>query len=170
MSKMQRGDLDMKPWLRLTLITVTVGGGFTGVAITLQSLLARQSQPPVYYVLMAAFLGLFAFVTISGLVFVHNPQRTDLMTISLALQIPWVSSPIITYKLAAGFQVCVALIGGRFAGGFRLGSDFQIYFFQRLPWGAGINLFALLLLVLLLRTTRMPNSPQPTAAALDQRQ
>src|SRR5215831_17858454 len=33
----------MKPWLRLTLITMTVGGGFTGVAVTLQSLVARQS-------------------------------------------------------------------------------------------------------------------------------
>ena len=147
----------MKPWLRLTLITVTVGGGFTGVAITLQSLLAKQSQPPAYYVLMLAFLALFAFVTVSGLVFVHNPQRTGLLTVSLALQIPWGSSPIIAYKLAAGFQVCVALIDGRLAGGFRLGSDFQINFFQQLPWGAGINLFALLLLVLLLRATQMPN-------------
>ena len=147
----------MKSWLRLTLITVTVGGGFTGVAITLQSLLARQSQPLVNYALMLAFLALFAFVTISGLVFVHDPERTGLMIVSLALQIPWVSSPIIAYKLAAGFQVCIALIGGRLGGGFRLGSDFQINFFQQLPWGAGINLFALVLLVLLLRARQMPN-------------
>ena len=52
----------MKPWLRLTLITVTVGGGFTGIAITLQSLLAAQNQPPVNYVLMLGFMALFAFV------------------------------------------------------------------------------------------------------------
>jgi hypothetical protein len=157
----------MKSWLRLTLITVTVGGGFTGVAITLQALLARQSQPPAYYILMLAFIALFAFVTISGLVFVHNPERTDLLIVALSLQIPWVSSPIFAYKLAAGFQVCVALIGGRFVGGFRLGSDFQINFFQKLPWGAGVNLFALALLVLLLRATQMPNKAlQPTTASL----
>jgi hypothetical protein len=154
----------MKSWLRLTLITVTVGGGFTGVAITLQALLERQGQPPLYYVFMLAFLALFAFVTVSGLVFVHHPERTGPMIVTLALQIPWVSSPIITYKLAAGFQVSVALIGGRFAGGFRLGSDFQINFFQQLPWGAGINLFALALLVLLLRATPMPKALQSTAA------
>jgi hypothetical protein len=156
----------MKPWLRLTLITVTVGGGFTGVAITLQSLVARQSQPPAYYALILAFSALFAFVTVSGLVFVQNPKRTGLMMISLALQIPWVSSPIIAYKLAAGFQICVGFFGGRLAGGFRLGSDFQINFFQQLPWGSGINLFALLLLVLLLQATRMSkNALQPTADA-----
>ena len=141
----------MKPWLRLTLITVTVGGGFTGIALTLQSLLGRQSQPPAYYVLMLGFLALFVLVTVSGLLFVHNPERTGLMIVSLALQVTWVSSPIIAYRLAAGFQVCVALIGGHWAGGFRLGSDFQINFFQQLPWGAGINLFALVLLVLLVR-------------------
>lgn len=153
----------MKSWLRLTLITVTVGGGFTGVALTLQ-LLLRPSQPLAYYLLMVAFLALFAFITVSGLVFVHNPQRTDLLIVALALQIPWVSSPIITYRLAGGFQVSVALIGGRFAGGFRLGSDFQINVFQLLPWGAGVNLFALALLVLLLRSTRMPDKAlQPTA-------
>jgi hypothetical protein len=156
----------MKSWLRLTLITVTIGGGFTGVAITLQALF-RPSQPPAYYLLMLAFLALFAFITVSGLVFVHKPERTDLLIVALALQIPWVSSPIIAYKLAAGFQVCIALIGGRFAGGFRLGSDFQINVFQLLPWGAGVNLFALALLVLLLRATRMPDKAlQPTPATL----
>jgi hypothetical protein len=154
----------MKSWLRLTLITVTVGGGFTGVAITLQALFARQTQAPVYYALMLAFLALFAFVTASGLAFVHNPERTGPLIVALALQIPWVSSPIIAYRLAAGFQISIALIGGHFAGGFRLGSDFQINLFQQLPWGAGVNLFALALLVLLLRTTPMPKALQSTAA------
>jgi len=158
----------MKPWLRLTLVTVTIGGGFTGVAITLQSLVSAQGQPPVYYVLMLAFFALYAFVTISGVVFVHDPSRIRLLIAAIALQIPWVSSPLIAYKFAAGFQICAALIGGRFAGGFRLGSDFQINFFQQLPWGIGINFFALALLVLLVRTRRTPNNHalQPTAAAL----
>src|ERR1051326_185394 len=100
----------MKPWLRLTLIAVTVGGGFTGVAVTFQALLSPQRQP-LAYVLISAFLAVFAFVMASGLVLVHSPERTDLMIVSLALQIPWVSSPIIAYKLAAGLQLCIAEIG-----------------------------------------------------------
>ena len=154
----------MKPWLRLTLITVTVGGGFTGIAITLQSLLAAQNQPPVNYVLMLGFMALFGFVTTSGLVFVQDPKRIDLLIVALAIQVPWVSSPLIAYKFAAGFQVCIALFGGHFYGGFRLGSDYQINFFQHLPWGAGINLFAVALLVLVVRATQTPTLQSTFAA------
>jgi hypothetical protein len=147
----------MKQWLRLTLVTMTIGGGFTGVAITLQAMFTHE-QSPLGYVLMLMFLALFAFVTISGIVFVHNPNRTSLLVVALVLQVPWVSSPIFAYKFAAGFQVCGAVMGGHFAGGFRLGSDFQINFFQQLPWGIGINFFALALLILLIRATWTPNT------------
>ncbi len=143
----------MKEWLRLTLVTMTIGGGFTGVAITLQAMVTGREQSPLGYVLMSMFLALFAFVTVSGIVFVHNPNRTSLLVVALVLQVPWVSSPIFAYKFAAGFQICGAVMGGNFAGGFRLGSDFQINFFQQLPWGIGINFFALALLVLLIRVT-----------------
>jgi hypothetical protein len=155
----------MKPWLRLTLITVTVGGGFTGVAIALQALLGPQVQGVGNSILIFAFLALFAFVTISGLVFVQNPQRTIPIAIALVLQIPWVSSPLIAYKFAAGFQVCASFIGGQFNGGLRLGSDFQINLLQQLPWGAGCNFFALALLVFLLRAGRTNDTLQLTAAS-----
>lgn len=156
----------MKPWLRLTLITVTVGGGFTGVTITAQALLGGQGGSLANYVLIFGFLALFAFVTVSGLVFVHNPERTGLMAVALALQVPWVSSPIFAYKLDAGFQLTVAYIGSNLTAGFRLGSDFQVGIFQQHPWGAGLNLFALALLALLLRVQQMQGGAlQHTAAA-----
>jgi hypothetical protein len=86
-----------------------------------------------------------------------------LLIIALALQVPWVSSPLFAYKFTAGFQVCAALMGGHPVGGFRLGSDFQINFFQPLPWGIGVNFVALALLILLVRATWKSNtSPAPT--------
>ena len=147
----------MKQWLRLTLVTMTIGGGFTGVAVTLQLLFSTQVQSPLDCALILMFVALFAFVTVSGVVFVHDPNQTSLLKAALALQVPWVSSPLFAYKFAAGFQIGGALMGGSFAGGFRLGSDFQIYFFQRLPWGFGVNFFALALLVLLVMATQPPN-------------
>jgi hypothetical protein len=155
----------MKSWLRLTLVTVTVGGGFAGVAMTLRSLPTAHSQPPIYYAFALAALALFTFVTISGLIFVHDSERTGLLIISLFIQIPWVSSPIIAYKLATGFQVSVVFIGGRFAGGFHLGSDVQLNLFRQFPWGVGINLFALVLLILLLRSAQVPARPSSTLEA-----
>jgi hypothetical protein len=146
----------MNTWLRLTLITITVGGGFTGAAVSLQVLLGPQGRQISNFFLIGAFFFLFAFVTASGLMFVHNPEMKLPMVVALALQVPWVSSPFLAYKFAAGFQVSVAILGGRLSGGLRLGSDFQINLFQRMPWGAGVNLFALAMLLLLLGTMQTP--------------
>ena len=68
------------------------------------------------------------------------------MAVAMALQVPRFSSPLVAYKLSAGFQLVVALMGGRFNTSFSLGSDFQLNLLQQLPWGAGVNLFALLML------------------------
>lgn len=157
----------MKPWLRLTLITMTVGGGFTGFVLTFQSLLNPQSQQPAYFVFMTAFLAFYAFVTISGLLFVQNPRRTRLLLVALVLQIPWISSPLIAYQFTAGFHVTVGLIGGSLIAEFWLGSYWQFSLFQELSWGAGVNLFALLMLVLLGRSRRPTSSaPDPPIHSL----
>ena len=142
----------MKAWLRLTLITMMVGGGFTGLVVTLQALIRSQDQPPAYFVLMGAFLALYAFVTVSGLLFVENPKKTGPLLLAIALQIPWISSPFITYRFAAGAQVSLGFIGGKVVGGVRLGSDWEFYFLSRIHWGLGVNLFAVLILILLLRS------------------
>jgi hypothetical protein len=48
----------MKTWLRLTLITMTVGGGFAGVLITAQTLFNSEGSGPGYFVILAVFLAL----------------------------------------------------------------------------------------------------------------
>ncbi len=140
----------MKPWLRLTLITVAVGGGFTGFAATLQQLLKPQNQQPAYFVLVFGFLSLYAFVTFSGLLLVLNERQTSPLLVAFALQIPWVSSPLLAFRFTAGFHVTVGLLGGTFSGGFSLGSEWQCNLFQKLPWGIGVNLFAVLIVIILI--------------------
>jgi len=151
----------MKLWLRLTLITLTVGGGFTGFSVTLQQLFKPQSQEPVYFILLVVFLALYAFVTASGLVLVQNPRRTGPLFIAIAMQIPWVCSPLISYRFTSGFHVTIGLIGGSFGGGFHFGSDWQCSVFQQIPWGIGVNLFAVLVLVLLARSVQPPDVRLP---------
>ena len=102
----------MKTWLRLTLITMTVGGGFAGVLITCHSLVHSEGQGLPYLVIMAAFLTLYTLVTASGLLFVHDPRRVQPLFAALAIQIPWISSPLIVYKVAAGFHARPGLSGG----------------------------------------------------------
>lgn len=111
---------------------------------------------------MTAFLALYAFVTISGLLFAQNPRRTPPLLVALVLQIPWISSPLIAYQFTAGFHATVGLIGGSLIADFWLGSGWQLNLFRELPWGIGINLFALLMLVLLGRSRRWtPSVPDP---------
>lgn len=150
----------MKTWLRLTIITMTVGGGFTGFALTLPFLLKPQSHQLFSSIFIACFLALYAFVTASGLLFVLNPQRTLPLFISLGFQIPWISSPLIAYRFTAGLHITVGFVGGDFNGGFRLGSDWQFNLFQKSPWGLGVNLFAVTILALLARAVLTTNKAQ----------
>jgi hypothetical protein len=106
----------MKTWLRLVLITMTVGGGFAGVLITGQLLFNSGSQGLAYSVIMAVFLALYAFVTASGLLFVYNPRRIHPLFAALAIQIPWISSPLLVYKVAAGFHLVLTVGSFEYAG------------------------------------------------------
>lgn len=144
----------MKPWLRLTLITLTVGGGFTGFVQTLWPLFDPENQEPSYKVIMMAFLMLYAFVILSGLLFVQNQQRIAPLRLALWLQVPWVSSPVIAYQFVSGFHVTVGIADGYLTTDFWLGSGWTFYLFTEFPWGFGINLFALFMLVLLARSIR----------------
>jgi len=144
----------MKPWLRLAIITLTIGGGFTGFSITLQQLLKPQSDQALYLVVVLVFLALYAFVLGSGIAFVHNQQRIRPLLIAFAIQVPWISSEIITYKFTAGFHATIGVIGGGFTGGFSVGSAWLGALFQRSPFGIGVNLFALLMVIVLAQPAR----------------
>jgi hypothetical protein len=164
----------MKPWLRLTIITVTVGGGFCGAilaGVALDSVFSQavQSHSAISFVMMSVTLGLFILVTISGLIFAQHPERMNLLIWAFALQVPWVSVPHFGYRFAAGFDAAVAFFGGHFKWGISAGSNCQIQFFQQ-PLGAGINLFALIMLILLLRAKQKPlenTTFKPTVDTLD---
>jgi hypothetical protein len=106
-------------------------------------MLKSSNQQPAFLLLSALFLSVYAFVMVSGLMFVYSERHVVPLIIAFAVQVPWVSSPLITYRLAAGFHLTVGLIGGNMTGGFNLGSDFQFYIFHRFPWGFGVNIFAL---------------------------
>jgi hypothetical protein len=164
----------MKLWLRLTLITMTVGGGFAGFVLTFQTLqsgLTSHSQPPLNLLIMGIFLLLNAGVTVSGLLFVCDPHRTNPLIAALALQVPWISSSLIAYKFATGFELVLSVSGPakgedlafHLGWAFFLGSSWSLSVSQEQQFGLGVNVWALTMLVLLWRSVRMPLSVvQPT--------
>lgn len=140
------------------LITLTVGGGFMGFVQTLWPLFDPENQEPIYKVIMMAFLMLYAFVIFSGLLFVQNQRRIAPLRLALWLQVPWISSPVITYQFVSGFHVTAGITGGYLNADLRLGSGWIFYFFTESPWGFGINLFAVFMLVLLARSMKTSNN------------
>ena len=155
----------MKPWIRLTLIVMTVGGGFSGFAGTSEALFDSSGTSTINQLLKLVFLGLYSFVVASGLLFVQRPTRTGPLLTALAIQIPSVSSPLVVYRFAAGLAAFLDFggLGKENSSGLhldwemRLGSFWSFSLQQDKPLRVGVNLAALAILVLLWRAQQPAN-------------
>jgi hypothetical protein len=139
----------MKTWLRLLLVTMTVGGGFTRVILSSQLIFSPQAQNAGYLIIMLIFILLYLFILVSGLIFVQNPNRTGLLFVSLGIQIPVIHSPIISYQLTSGFSFIPGVGSNGLSFDLRFGNTFYLYFFKGPPWGVRLNFVALILLLFL---------------------
>ena len=162
----------MKTWLRLTIITMTVGGGFSGVALTSQVLVHSTVLWPNNLVI-ATFLALYAFVLVSGLLFVQNPKNSRLIIVALAIQVPCLLSPKVVYRFASGGSIVLGIGTAQGTSGVKLdadagfGSNFAFELLKDRRWSLGVNMVALAILVVLLRAIRAPVPVvQPSIPAL----
>jgi hypothetical protein len=157
----------MEPWLRVVLILLTVGGGFSGIVTAANALLG----PVIGWesgALAVIFLTLFVFVTATGIFFTLDQKRLRPLLIALAIQIPWLSTPRFVYKFATGFYAALnigdALKPGRMAvrlwSEVHLGSIASISWSRATtPWGVGINWVALVLFLFTWRTVLSKRAP-----------
>jgi hypothetical protein len=157
----------MRLWLRLALVTMTVGGGFAGFLSTLQSLFNSSGVSTAHLVLTALFMGLYALVISSGLLFVHDPTRNGPLVAALMVQVPCISSSLIVYRFGAGFDMCAAFGGAEkasrveagFFWDFMLGSRWKCALGEENPLRVGVNIVALALLLLLWRGQQSARQP-----------
>jgi hypothetical protein len=145
--------MEIKTWLRLTLIVTTVGGGFCGAAFSAQYLFSPQTTGLAVKVICSAFLALNAYVVTSGLLLVQNSRRLKPVIASLIMQVFSFSSPIVTYSFGTGVFFLVGLSGSgamiRAFFNFRVGALWEFYLFRSSGWDVGINLFPVALLLCL---------------------
>jgi hypothetical protein len=139
----------MKTWLRWTLVVTQIGGGFLGIVTTLVYMIGYENMPFMLLVISLVFIGLYTLVTVSGVLLAIDERHTKLISIVIGLQTPIISSPIIAWMFCAGFSVNLTWIGAELGFNLWLGSQWQVNVFQELPWGFGINIFAVLMLILL---------------------
>jgi hypothetical protein len=158
----------VKTWLRWLLLTFSIGGGFAGLVLSSQMLANPQFKQPSHIILISFFTALYGFVFVAGLLFADDPNRSTPLLIALCLQILSVSSPIFMCRFSAGLPVVINIIGGNTNATARIGGEWQFHLFPKLPWGFGINLCALTLLILLVKYRRrnLHDSLEPRKAAL----
>lgn len=159
----------MKTWLRLLLVTATVGGGFSGILLT-SNLLGSGGHGALQILILLLFMAMYAFVTVSGLMLVHDESRIWPVSTALALQIPWVSTPVMVYQFASGMHAAITLgtpedsdrIGIHLGCNFLFGTHFQFRLgpYHETPSAFGVNAVALALFILLLRSRRYSRAGQ----------
>ena len=149
----------MDVWLRRTLIALSIGGGFAGLALAFKGMIDAESEHPLYFIMLGGFGALYALTVVAGLIFAENPSRSAPLLVSLCCQMPCLSSPIITYHFSAGLSLTLGTVSGKLQVGYLLGSDWQLNLFGSMPWGFGINIVALVLFILLVQS----KMPMPTA-------
>ena len=143
----------MSTWLRLTLVTLSVGGGFAGLAAIVDAMCGPAAQGVATAAIFVGFLSVFLFVLIAGLLLVQNPRRVTPMIVALALQVPIISSPVIAYRLISGLNVSAAVSEGNLVFSYRFGSFAQFNYLQQLPFALGVNFVPLALLIATVITT-----------------
>ena len=153
----------MKTWLRLLLITATVGGGFMGLSLCVGTLLRGISGIGSVIVLAVA-VGIFGYIFYAGLCACVYPDEIYRVGPALWLQIPWVTSPLIAYRLSAGFSLSASYYPPfNFGFFFNIGSEFILNLARPDRWGLGVNFAAVILLLLLRHSAGASNKAlQPT--------
>ena len=137
----------MNVWFRRLLLVLTIGGGFLGIAVTIQFF--AQTDKVVGYIMLLAFIGLYAYGVLVGLKLSEGPPPLKHLRLYFGVQIPFISSPVVVYRFCSGLQATVAIAQSGLTWDCRLGTEWQFAIFSSAVWGCGINFVALVIVSLL---------------------
>jgi hypothetical protein len=159
------------------LLILTIGGGFVGLLLTAPFFF--HVDKVVAYIALLAFVGLYGWGIFLGVRLSEGSASLRDLRFYFALQIPFISSPVIEYRFATGFQVTIAMIQSGLRCDWRLGSEGQLGISSQAPWGIGINIVAVAIVLLLYSrfavvpqdalVSRPNQSLEPTAGRRDAR-
>ncbi len=156
----------MKESYHRALTILSIGGAFTGIVITLAGLISMTDHRVIAYLLYLVFIGLYGYGIWAGIRFSEDSADLKPLRVYYLMQVPWISSPILSYRFTSGFHVTAGIIGSNVQCFFRIGSEWNLNFLQVFPWGIGLNAFALAVLIFLKRASRPNQSLEPTGLAV----
>jgi len=148
--------------MRLLLITANVGGGFMGLSMCLGTFLHQGIAGAGSAIVYVAATCIYGYILYVGLRACALPNKIYSVGPALWLQVPWVTSPLVTYRLSAGFTASFSYfppVNSSFF--FNIGSEFQLGILRSERWGLGANAAAIVLLVLLHQAAGKAKSSMP---------
>ena len=143
----------MHQWLQRINVITTVGGGFTGLAISLATLVSNWPQlKPLAVLLVLGFCVLCTWAICIGLLLAEGVDAGRGLTIFYVLQIPNFTTPVLSFHAGFGFMLYIGVLSnGQIIQG-QLGADWNAGLRSGDSWSFAINLFPILLLWLLRRS------------------
>lgn len=143
----------MKPWQKNVHLIASIGGGFAGFLTTFIPF-GQQPFSVGLLLLVLLFMSLFGYGIYAGLKFAANTVDDRSLLIFYALQIPWLTSPVLSYQLASVGQITFGFRGFSIHAQYYLGSNWFCSVFQPNTFGLGVNFLALGLFIFLLGERR----------------
>jgi ABC-type transport system involved in multi-copper enzyme maturation permease subunit len=145
----------MHQWLQRINVIATVGGGFTGLAVSLTTLVSSWSQLKAMAVLIVlGFCVLCAWAIYVGLLISEGATVSRQLTAFYILQIPSFTTPGLSFHAGFGFMLYIGDLPNGNNIQWQLGADWNAGLLSGDGWSFAINLFPILLLWLLRRSNK----------------
>lgn len=151
----------MRVWQWRAIGMLTLGGSFLGAVMTLVAIPGADNLLSKLITLI--FAGLYAWGTWCGIRMLERSFDALRKGILFwAFQIPYLTSPLLSYNFSSGARAAVALqsTDPHFLWTLQLGSYFVGTILRPAAWGIGVNLLALVVTVLLSYKYRLYASQQ----------
>jgi hypothetical protein len=144
----------MNTWTRRAHLLLTLGGGFTGAAITSVALLNAPLSIENVAVLSIA-LAFYIFGVVLGIRIAEGGSSRTALLSFYGPQIPLLSSQLVVYRLGSGAHLDFGILAKQFYWHAQIGCDFEFRLMTSAPFGVGINILAVTMCVL---AWRMPSN------------
>lgn len=153
----------MNRFLKMIVLLVQIVGGLLGLSLIGQSFL-KEHLAQITVIFHIVFIFVFSFGIVAGAALIFKPRLgLVLSAIFQAIQIPFVTGPMVAYSLSSG--ACLNLYKQATGWGFNffLGSHYVFYLNSRQPWLIGINIVALVLFIFLVKEIWLtPSAKKPS--------
>jgi hypothetical protein len=150
----------MHTWIRRLHLATTIGGGFSGLAVGLATLLSNWPQLKVLAVVLVLAYCLLCVWSISvGVRLAENSNVDEELRFFYLVQIPYFTTPALSFHVGFGFMLYIGTLSTGRNIHAQLGADWNTALFHGDGWLFAINVVPILVLWLIRRSNK---SLEPT--------